>query len=508
VENLTAQLPSDPLERRRLLDRLVDVRPELVRRWIERRPHNLMVYHGWDVQPFHAGGLDGYLDNIQSLWLAPRGSGKSTALMFAACWLGLAQPENRDPRYRDLFPDSPRRIDPTNIRIALTSNSQEKATALLWQVKAVLTDDRMVKLYGDLVGGRWQDVKSDTSLRTMKLREPTFTALGLGSTVTGGHYDVLVADDWVTEDNSRTEMRRQRLVDFWRLTVAPTREPWARTWAAGTRYHPQDFYHSIAQWKERNLWNHLRVDAALQEVNGQEVSYWPEAYTVPKLREIREQIGQVAFDTQYQNRVDVMLGEFFEREWVENYVRWDELPKAKRDAARTVIALDPAIKAGPRNDYSVFCVLSWVDGFFYVRRIVRGQWTQDEQQEIAVRLCHEYKAELLGIEVIGAQEWLVQGLVGKLGMRRVRALKPQQYRGKDKVGRASRVRSLFERGLVHLDEPTEANGVERLVYEMMAFPSSSDVPGMDDCVDALVWALLLIVKPRSRTVKLSNRRSL
>lgn len=500
-----AELPPD--ERRAILDELADERPETVRRYIERHPAHLMFYSGWDVLPFHKAALDDALTHKETFWLAPRGSGKSTALaVFFPAWLAIAQPENMDDGIaRNLFPGAPKRIDPSNIRIALTSNSSEKAVALLWQVKAVLGDQRVRKLFGDLEGQRWRDISADTTLRTEKLREATFTALGLGSKVTGGHYDVVIPDDWVTEDNARTELQRRRLSDFWKFTVKGTCEPWCRIIGAGTRYHPSDWYSEIRDWVDKGLWEHIRRTPALYQMDGELHSYWPEVYPVSKLLEIREQIGAIAFSTQYQNEVDQMLGEFFEAAWVERFFRWDDLPAADRAKARTVVALDPAIKAGPRNDFSVFTVVSYIAPYFYVRKIVRGQWTQHELVERAKALNQQYRPEAFGVEVVQGQEWLVQELKRKTRIP-IRSLRPQQFKGKDKVGRASQVRTFFENARVFLEEPTEENGIKRLIEEMMAFPSASNVAGMDDCVDSLVWALLLLTRSRSRLIKLNQRR--
>jgi len=230
---------------------------------------------------------------------------------------------------------------------------------------------------------------------------------------------------------------------------------------------------------------------------------------VDVLLEIKEEIGEIAFATQYQNVVDIMQGEFFEQGWVENLAKWEELPEADRKQARTFIALDPAIKAGPRNDYSVFCIVSVVKGQLYVRRIVRGQWTDEQLKARTAVLVKLYRPEVIGVEVVGGIEWLADAL-GRmdLGECRVKKLRPTQHRGKDKVGRASHVRKYLEQGIVHLEEPTKDNGVGRLIYEMMAFPSSSNVPGMDDCVDAFVWALILASRGggRGRTYRLHTRR--
>jgi len=492
------------------LDRLAEQHPLTLKDWVQEHPKNLMAYFGWAVEDFHQAALEDVLRTESFLWLAPRGSGKSTAeCVFFPVWAAIANPDiYTKAGLPYLFPEAPHTIGPHNIRVALTSNSSDKAVALQWQCKAVLTSPKMNRLFGPLEGSRWRDVQSDTALRTEQYRECTFTSLGLGSKIAGGHYDINILDDWVTEDNARTEMMRQRLSDFFKFTVSPTLEPWGRTAAAGTRYHPNDWYSEIKAWEKAGIWRKIRRTPALVEVDGEMVSYWPAVYPVKKLLEIKEKIGAIAFSTQYQNETDVMLGEFFEHAWMENFKSFDSLPQIDKEKARTFITLDPAIKGGPRNDFSVFTVTSYVAPYFFVRRVVRGKWTQHELIQRAAYLNRIFRPHNFGVEVVQGQEWLVQE------MRRLhyeiptRDLCPKNFAGKDKVGRASHVRSFFENGRVFLEPPTPDNGIGRLIEEMMAFTGESDVPGMDDCVDSLIWGLLMATRPQARLVKLMNRRGL
>lgn len=498
-------LPSAPVERVKLLDELAAVHPEVVRAFIERHPRNLMVHQGLSVEPFHGDALEDFLHNPRSFWLAPRGSGKSTVALLFVTWLVIADPDNMDPSIGNLFPDAPHRIGPENIRIALTGNSADKAEELHWQAKQILESQRITDLFGPLMGKRWTNTKSDTSLRTANLREGTFTAMGLGSKVTGGHYDVVLADDYVTLDNARTELQRKRIDDFWKFTVKPTHEPWARTIGCGTRYHPGDWYQTVKEWSDEGDW-HMRLTPALTGPEGKEISYWPQVFSTKVLEHIKREIGAIAFATQYQNEVDLLLGEFFENAWVERFARWDDLPQESKNRARTMIALDPSIKAGLRNDYSVFVVLSYVAPHFYVRNVVRGQWTENEIIARAQYLMKAYRPEQIGVENVGGMEFLIQSMKQAAGLYgKITSLRPQQTQGKDKVGRASGVRKFFENLRVYLEEPTEANGIHRLIEEMMAFPTAHNVPGMDDCVDALVWVLILMVRQRTRVARVGRQ---
>jgi phage terminase large subunit-like protein len=513
-----------------------------------------MMLEGWDVEPFHWDGLNDALNFRESFWLAPRGAGKSTAVaVFVPAWLALIDPAFMAQEIRELnggyglFPNSPRMVGPWNIRIALSSNSEQKAIGLHFQVQQILIGQKVQSIFGLQAGRRWKETVSEVKARkagreqlaidyTMQvlqpqgkllpldlleyesgeLREGTFTVLGLGSTVAGGHYDAGVFDDWVTEENARTPVQRDKLQSFYATTVRGTLEPWSKQIGAGTRYHPADWYQTIRQWVEKGLWGTLRRTRALYmaadpegPVDFSQVdqlrSYWPENYPVDELLKIREQIGAVAFATQYQNETDLMLGDFFDPKHLEVFTHWDQLPPQDRLKAKTVITCDPAIKGGKKNDYTAFVVTSYIAPNFYVRKVLRGQWTEEEFLQHWSMLCAEYRPERVGIEVIQGLEWVLPKLRPRCGIGAYfKALYPQSYRGKDKEGRASAARTFMEQGRIFFDTPTPQNGVGRLIDECMAFPNAENIPGMDDCVDAFAWGILFMMQSRTQLRKVGR----
>jgi hypothetical protein len=485
------------------LEHVAQLRPDQVRVWVQRHPANLMLYLGWEVEWFHREAFDRALASRASLWLAPRGSGKSTSIaVVLPAWLAIADPKHWLPTIPRPFASAPRPIGPWNVRVALTSNSYDKAASLHWQVKALLAGEKMARLFGPLEGKRWKDEVSETSQRTENLREGTFTPLGLGSKVTGGHYDFLVVDDWVTEDNARTALQRERLANFWKYTVRPTLEPWGAAAGCGTRYHPQDWYADLLVQPE---WTVARTPAILDAGGDNPRSYWPAVYSLAKLQSIKDEIGPVAFAAQYQNEVDLMMGGFFRPEALEKFVHWEHRNADARKKARTVITVDPAIKGGARADCTGIVVASLVEGEVHFRHCLRGQWTKDEIKARVDMLRQRYpETYTIGVEVVAGTEWLVQDFQ-QLGWP-VRPLRPRQFAGRSKEGRADQARSTFDTGRVAFEPPTLDNGLARLREELMAYQPGNDSPGVDDCADAGVWAIILLGMGRGGRVRLLRGR--
>lgn len=500
------------------------------RQWLSAHPARLMMLTEWGCAPHHMDGFNHFLLNPYSMWLAPRGSGKSTVAVYIAAWLGIADLtsdpwddseeavqnyEDRQAVYSLLFGDAMRPITPENIRVALTSSSQPNAKRLLWQVKNLLNMNAVTQCLGFQVHHerrdklkRWTEEVSDSGYRDSTLREATWTALGMGSKVAGGHYDCVLGDDWVTLDNAQTPTQREHVADFWNFTVKGTCEPWARVGIYGTRYNPADWYGDIEKWAQEpgNKWKVLRSPAIEYNTDGSRRSYWPAAFTLAQLDAIRKEIGSNAFSTQYMNDTSVMEGDFFERHWMEQRTIWAELSKELREDARTGMALDMAFKGGEKHDWSAF-TLGHMNrrstrhpyGRFHLEKVRRGKWTKLELVKIAEEMYLEAVAagntpSVFAIEAQAGAEFLIQDMKRSKIIPRgiIKAMPPRI----SKLGRAEKTRTIFEIGAAWFDPPTAANQIQLLLDEMLAFTGRRG--DIDDCVDSLVWLVIALSTGRSR----------
>lgn len=78
------------------------------------------------------------------------------------------------------------------------------------------------------------------------VRDPTVFTAGLDTTITGLHFDVAVFDDVVVPDNAYTETGRG-MVEAQYSQLASIESTDALQWVVGTRYHPNDLYHVMAE---------------------------------------------------------------------------------------------------------------------------------------------------------------------------------------------------------------------------------------------------------------------
>lgn len=81
--------------------------------------------------------------------------------------------------------------------------------------------------------------------RTLDARDPTVEAVGCGGSITGGRFDLIILDDPIDDENTRTRARRKRMVEWFYGTVLPLLDTGGRVVVIGTRKHADDLYATL-----------------------------------------------------------------------------------------------------------------------------------------------------------------------------------------------------------------------------------------------------------------------
>jgi hypothetical protein len=178
---------------------------------------------GYELTEFHARWFQLQLDSRRTMILAPRGHGKSTICTVAYSLWKLLQ--NRDAR------------------ILVVSNTADQADALLGEMKLqVETSEPLRQLFGDLRGGLWRANKLAIAGRTRIFKEASVTSTGVEGAIISRHYDVIILDDVVDEENAGSANARRKLKSWYAKVLLPCLEPGGELHVLGTRYHPHDLY--------------------------------------------------------------------------------------------------------------------------------------------------------------------------------------------------------------------------------------------------------------------------
>jgi len=217
------EAPPNPLEMGEALAKLRALRRETVQKEVlENGRMELLASHvlGYEVRPFHLAMI-----RFQSAWedsclqLAPRGYGKTTILTITKAVHEI--------------------IKNPNVRILIASNTQLQSEVFLREIKFHLEHNPLLTYYfGRFFSPEKWDVREIVVLpRTSSAKESTVTCVGVGGPVASRHYDIIIADDLVDEENSRTEVQREKTRVWFYKTLQPCLEPDGKLFIVGTRYH-------------------------------------------------------------------------------------------------------------------------------------------------------------------------------------------------------------------------------------------------------------------------------
>lgn len=456
-----------PAELAQTLARVQAMRRELVRREIvDGGRIDILANHilGYQIRPFHTDLLD-YQSRARELCLqlAPRGYGKSTVLTIARTVFEVL----RNP----------------DIRILIASNTQLQAEVFLREIKFHLENNPKVKEYfGALVSdGKWDNREVVVAGRTRPQKESTVTAVGVGGPVASRHYDLIIADDIVDEENSRTELQREKTRTWWYKTLVPCCEPNGRIYMVGTRYHYLDLYGHLIRNECADSHHIVRA------IDANNKTPWPEKFSLKWLEKRKSELGSTIFNSQYQNDTSLMKGHIFQEGWFRFYER-----KPDWGTMRFYVGTDPAAtrrdavlsSAESNSDWWTIVVgarrhtpYGQPSSPIYVKEILRTRCTKDQYLNMLIAVNDHYKPVSVTIETVAAQEYLAQDAERHMPVKRV-------TRTTDKVARAYWLQAFFENGQILFPARSLVSDYklwQALMEELILFPQAEH----DDLFDGL-----------------------
>jgi len=410
---------------------------------------------GYELEWFHKEWFERQLNHKRSLILAPRGHGKSTICTISYTLYKL--------------------LNNPELRVLIVSNTAVQARAFLREIRSHLEVNQWFQAHlGNLRVKPWNDYELTISTRSKKKKEASITALGVLGPIIARHYDLIILDDVVDEENARSQSQRDKLLIWYYKTLLPALEPEGEIHIIGTRYHFLDLYGYLI---ERGFKNHHWVYRAIQELTGSELALWEEKFPLKLLKEKWRESGSIIFNSQYQNDVQLMRGAIFKKEWFKFYQVLPQDVKLEK-----FIGIDLALSQRQSGDYFalVVCGRERKSGKIYILDCIHTRLTFSKQIELTVNYFkkhNEPKAPVIRVlvEANAYQEAFAQKLREKgVPVKSV-------IRVKDKLSRAYQVQAKFENGEIFFP----SRGAEDLIEELLLFPESEH----DDLFDAMEIAI-------------------
>lgn len=370
-----------------------------------------------------------------------------------------------------------------NIRILIVNATEENAVRFTRSVERYMGKGSLLeKIYGRFESGIWNQNEFIIGQRTEILDAPTLMAAGLQKTLTSQHYDVIIADDLVEPDNSRTKEQREKVHDFY-LSLFDLLEPNGKLVVIGTRYHQDDLYARIL---EENA-THQNWSVFVRSCYNPDGSIlFPERFTQAQLDDIKTK-SFYHFSTQYLNNPIDPENADFKSDQVKYYDPTTPNPSS------LYLTIDPAISLSRDADYSAFVVA----GMFADRRIrvvdcSHRRLVPSELVDAIFDLVKKWRLHRVGIETFAFQKTLKYDIQRQQRERGVffsidELGKRHSGRGEQILSKEARIRRLqpyFEQGLVEI-----RMDMSDLRDELLAFPRGKH----DDLIDALSYQLDYLV---------------
>jgi len=404
---------------------------------------------GYELQWFHKEWLEFQTLNRQSLILAPRGHGKSTICTISyPLWRLLGDPA---------------------LRILIVSNTSDQACSFLREIRSQLESNPwMLARFGNLAGRPWSESQLNLCLRHSASKEANLTAMGVLGPVIARHYDMIILDDVVDEQNSASQAQRQKLEQWYYKTLLPCLEPAGEIHIVGTRYHHLDLYGRLLAGEYKN---HHRIYRALRELDGAEAALWEQKFSLELLKEKRKEAGTVIFNSQYQNEVELMKGAIFKPEWIQYY----SSPPLRLEK---MLGIDLAISRKDSADYFALVVAGRErkSNKIFILDAVHDRLSFSRQVETALNFFRKYNSPdspvlRVCVEANAYQEAFAQKL------REAGLPVKSVTRVKDKVSRAYQLQAKFE----NLEILFPPHSCQDLLQELLLFPQAEH----DDLFDAM-----------------------
>lgn len=132
-----------------------------------------------------------------------------------------------------------RLINDPNLRIFIDSELYRNSKNTLREIRAHLESEKAIEAFGKFKSDQWNEGEITICQRTKAYREASITAGGIGTTKVGQHYNIIIADDMNSPQNTNTPDNAQKVIDHFKYNLAIL-EPDGEYNIIATRYAEND----------------------------------------------------------------------------------------------------------------------------------------------------------------------------------------------------------------------------------------------------------------------------
>lgn len=213
------------------------------------------------------------------------------------------------------------------LRVAIMSNTQRpQAMKIIAGLQKVLLSERYREIFPHITKGEsWNS--TTITVAGWDGRNPTVQAFGAHGNILGSRIDLLVLDDPLSQENTRTEEMREDLYNWYNETLVGRLTRGAQVIMVANAWHPRDMLHKLHNervWHTERypIWEKAEEgekDAVYVEEKGCWMkSCWSEQWPIDRIMEKREELedNQKAFARQYECVARDDATEIFKEDWM------------------------------------------------------------------------------------------------------------------------------------------------------------------------------------------------
>ena len=296
-----------------------------------------------------------------------------------------------------------------------------------------------------------------------------YVAAGVGTAVTGRGADILLIDDpFKDREEADSELRRQRVWDWYTSTAYTRLMPGGAIVLINTRWHDDDLSGRLieAQGDGGDQWEILSLPA----INEHDEALWPEWYPMERLEQIRAVLPARDWNSLYQQNPIPDEGEYFKGAWFQEY---DSLPPGLRMYGASDYAVTDG--AGDYTEHGVAGVDA--SGNLYIADWWRKQATSDVWIDAKCDLVIKHEPHCWfgesGVIRRSVEPFLMNRMQEREAYCRIEWLPSIA----DKPTRARSIQAKASMGKVFL--PKTAPWKAELLSQLMRFPAGKYDDGVD-----------------------------
>ena len=390
-----------------------------------------------------------------------------------------------------------------DLRILIYSDAATKAQGFLSSVKDHISGKVKGSFFRTIFDWipidkftKWNESQIVIKARQTALTQPSVDTAGVDTSLIGGHYDIIIFDDIVSDINTTTKDQMDKVAACYKKSLSLLKPNTGEILMVGTRWHFGDLYGRIIAENDNGAFGIFIKSAIDDKGNYLFDNIGTSSLTKEFLHQQKTQQGSYTFSCLYQNQPTDPETAVFK---VGDFAFYGAI---KKDDLYITCTCDPA---GEGEDFTAITVVGTDNNMdMHILDIVNEHLQPSEIVEHIIRLQYEYGFGILGVETNFFRGMLEVEIKKRRDEEHrddpknfklfgVHEFEASSRKGQGKTNRIMALQPFHERKALKFPgvkfELLEKEFSE-LAWQMIQFPNASH----DDIVDSLAYHIPLIRK--------------